>query len=128
MDIQHIHPATEAKVEAKTEEVAPAAGGDTIDISRISAFALTSYGAQKSVLLSLPIRGVFYGEEGFRHFFTKEAISSVDDLAGMKLRVSNDPVMNGLGAFPAVVSFGELYSALQSGVCDGAEQPIADVL
>lgn len=137
------------------------AGGDTIDMSRISAFALTSYGAQKSVLLSLPftfvsrehfwnfansdlaaeflnepqelglpIRGVFYGEEGFRHFFTKEAIASVDDLAGMKLRVSNDPVMNGLvealGASPTVVSFGELYSALQSGVCDGAEQPIAN--
>ena len=137
------------------------AGGDTIDLSRISAFALTSYGAQKSVLLSLPftfvsrehywnfansdltpeflaepqtlglpIRGVFYGEEGFRHFFTKEAIASVDDLAGMKLRVSNDPVMNGLveglGASPTVVSFGELYSALQSGVCDGAEQPIAN--
>ena len=137
------------------------AGGDTIDMARISAFALTSYGAEKSKLLSLPftfesrshfwnfansdlaaeflnepqtlglpIRGVFYGEEGFRHFFTKDAISSVEDLAGMKLRVSNDPVMNGLveglGASPTVVSFGELYSALQSGVCDGAEQPIAN--
>lgn len=137
------------------------AGGDTIDMSRISAFALTSYGAQKSVLLSLPftfvsrdhywnfanselapeflnepqelglpIRGVFYGEEGFRHFFTVDPITGVDDLAGMKLRVSNDPVMNGLveslGASPTVVSFGELYSALQSGVCDGAEQPIAN--
>ena len=30
------------------------AGGDTIDLSRISAFALTSYGCQKSMLLSLP--------------------------------------------------------------------------
>ena len=136
-------------------------GGDTIDMARISAFALTSYGAKKSMLLSLPftfesrahfwnfansdlaaeflnepqtlglpIRGVFYGEEGFRHFFTKAPISSVADLAGMKLRVSNDPIMNGLveglGASPTVVSFGELYSALQSGVCDGAEQPIAN--
>ena len=48
----------------------------------------------------------------------------------MKLRVSNDPVMNGLveglGAYPTVVSFGELYSALQTGVVDGAEQPIAN--
>ena len=48
----------------------------------------------------------------------------------MKLRVSNDPVMNGmvesLGANPTVVSFGELYSALQTGVVDGAEQPIAN--
>ena len=54
----------------------------------------------------------------------------MEDLAGMKLRVSNDPVMNGLveslGASPTVVSFGELYSALQTGVVDGAEQPIAN--
>ena len=136
-------------------------GATTIDISRISAFALTSYGAEKSKLLSipftfesrehfwnfansdlapeflnepqeigLPIRGVFYGEEGFRHFFTVKEVKSMEDLAGMKLRVSNDPVMNGmvegLGASPTVVSFGELYSALQTGVVDGAEQPIAN--
>jgi TRAP-type C4-dicarboxylate transport system substrate-binding protein len=30
------------------------AGGDTIDMSRISAFALTSYGCNKAKLLSLP--------------------------------------------------------------------------
>ena len=137
------------------------AGGDTIDISRISAFALTSYGCKKSMLLSLPytfvsrehwwnfansdlapdflnepqelglpVRGIFYGEEGFRHFFTVEPVSGIEDLAGMKLRVSNDPVMNGLveglGATPTVVSFNELYSALQTGVVDGAEQPIAN--
>jgi len=136
-------------------------GATTIDMSRISAFALTSYGAKKSMLLSipytfenrahwwnfansdlapeflnepqeigLPLRGIFYGEEGFRHFFTVDPISGMDDLKGMKLRVSNDPVMNGmvegLGASPTVVSFGELYSALQTGVCDGAEQPIAN--
>lgn len=137
------------------------AGGDTIDLSRISAFALTSYGCKKSMLLSLPytfvsrehwwnfansdlapdflnepqelglpVRGVFYGEEGFRHFFTVDPVSGIEDLAGMKLRVSNDPVMNGLveglGATPTVVSFNELYSALQTGVVDGAEQPIAN--
>ena len=136
-------------------------GGDTIDMSRISAFALTSYGAQKSKLLSIPytfanrahfwkfanselapeflnepqeiglgVRGIFYGEEGFRHFFTVKPISGMKDLAGMKLRVSNDPIMNGmvkgLGASPTVVSFTELYSALQTGVVDGAEQPIAN--
>ena len=136
-------------------------GGGTIDISRISAFALTSYGAEKSVLLSIPytfanrdhfwkfadselapeflmephdnglgVRGLFYGEEGFRHFFTVKEVKGLDDLKGMKLRVSNDPVMNGmvegLGANPTVVSFGELYSALQTGVVDGAEQPIAN--
>ncbi len=136
-------------------------GGGTIHMSRISAFALTSYGGEKSMLLSLPytfvsrehfwsfatsdlaeefllephengsgVRGLFYGEEGFRHFFTTKEIAGMEDLAGMKLRVSNDPVMNGLveslGANPTVVSFNELYSALQTGVVDGAEQPIAN--
>lgn len=136
-------------------------GGGTIDMSRISAFALTSYGGQKSKLLSIPfafesrehfwkfaesdlapdfllephengsgVRGLFYGEEGFRHFFTVEPVAGIEDFKGMKLRVSNDPIMNGLvkglGASPTVVSFGELYSALQTGVVDGAEQPIAN--
>ena len=137
-------------------------GGSTaIDMSRISAFALTSYGCNKSKLLSipftfenrahfwnfansdlapeflnepqelgLPVRGVFYGEEGFRHFFTVKPVSGIADFKGLKLRVSNDPVMTGmvesLGASPTVVSFGELYSALQTGVVDGAEQPIAN--
>ena len=130
-------------------------------MSRISAFALTSYGAEKSVLLSVPytfqnrehfwkfadsdlapeflmephdnglgVRGLFYGEEGFRHFFTVKPVNGLEDLKGMKLRVSNDPIMNGmvagLGANATVVSFNELYSALQTGVVDGAEQPIAN--
>ena len=136
-------------------------GDDSIDMSRISAFALTSYGAKKSMLLSipytfenrdhwwafansdlaqeflnepqeigLPLRGIFYGEEGFRHFFANKPINGIEDLDGMKIRVSNDPIMNGmvegLGGSPTVVSFGELYSALNTGVCDAAEQPIAN--
>lgn len=136
-------------------------GGGTIDMSRISAFALTSYGGEKSKLLSIPytfvsrdhfwkfassdlapefllepfengtgIRGLFYGEEGFRHFFTTKPVKSIKDLAGLKIRVSNDPVMRGLveglGASPTVVNYNELYSALQTGVVDGAEQPIAN--
>ena len=133
----------------------------TVDISRISAFALTSYGCNKAKLLSIPytfvneqhfwnfansdlaqeflkepqdldlgLRGLCYGEEGFRHFFTREPVAGIGDLKGMKLRVSNDPVMvgmvNGLGASATPIAFGELYSALQTGVVDGAEQPIAN--
>lgn len=137
------------------------AGGTAVQMSRISAFALTSYGGQKSKLLSLPytfvnrdhywnfatsdlaeefllephengtgVIGLFYGEEGFRHFFTAKDINGIEDLAGMKIRVSNDPVMvglvEGIGASATQVDFKELYSALQSGVVDGAEQPIAN--
>ena len=136
-------------------------GAGTIDLSRISAFALTNYGGEKSTLLSLPytfvsrdhfwnfatsdlakeflqepsengsgIRGLFYGEEGFRHFFTAKDVKGIEDLKGLKIRVSNDPIMNGmvegLGASPTVVDFNELYSALQTGVVDAAEQPIAN--
>jgi tripartite ATP-independent transporter DctP family solute receptor len=136
-------------------------GGGTIDMSRISAFALTSYGGEKSKLLSIPytftsrahfwkfatsalapeflmephnngtgIRGLFYGEEGFRHFFGTKPLNKMSDLAGLKIRVSNDPVMRGmvqsLGASPTVVNYNELYSALQTGVVDAAEQPIAN--
>jgi TRAP-type C4-dicarboxylate transport system substrate-binding protein len=130
-------------------------------MSRISAFALTSYGAEKSKLLSLPytfvsrehfwnfansplaseflnepqtiglpVRGIFYGEEGFRHFFTVEPVTGIADFAGKKLRVSNDPVMTGfvegLGASATVVAMNELYSTLQTKMVDGAEQPIAN--
>ena len=136
-------------------------GGGTIDMSRISAFALNSYGAKKSMLLSIPytfqdrahfwnfatsdlaqefltepvdlglgVRGLYYGEEGFRHFFFVNPATKLEDLSGLKIRVSNDPVMtgmvSGLGANATVVSMNELYSALQTGVVDAAKQPIAN--
>ncbi len=139
-------------------------GGDTsVDIVRISAFALNQYGAQKSVFLTLPyvftsedhywnfvasdlakeflaepkevglpFNGLAYGEEGFRHFFLKNEAHTIDDLKGLKIRVSDDPIMtgmvSGLGAAATTVSFGELYSALQTGVVDAAEQPITNYL
>ena len=80
--------------------------------------------------LGLGIKGLTYGEEGFRHFFFKEEANTLEDLKGLKIRVSNDPVMTGmvagLGANATVVSMNELYSALQTGVVDAAEQPIAN--
>ena len=80
--------------------------------------------------VGLPLRGICYGEEGFRHFFFRNEVTGIDSLKEMKIRVSEDPVMTGmvtdLGANPTVVSFTELYSALQTGVVDAAEQPIAN--
>ncbi len=138
-------------------------GGTSVDILRVSAFALTSYGCTKSTLLSIPytfvsrqhywnfansdlakeflnqpqelgipLRGLFYGEEGFRHFFFRTGVEAagIEDLAGLKIRVSNDPVMTGmvsnLGGSPTVYTFTELYSGLQKGDVDAAEQPIAN--
>jgi TRAP-type C4-dicarboxylate transport system substrate-binding protein len=80
--------------------------------------------------LKLGVKGLFYVEEGFRHFFFNSKIEGIADLAGKKIRVSNDPIMTGmvrsLKASPTVVSFNELYSALSSKVVDGGEQPIVN--
>ncbi len=80
--------------------------------------------------LGLGLRGLCYGEEGFRHFFFKNEVKGLDDLKGLKIRVSSDPVMTGmvtnLGASATTVAFTELYSALNTGVVDGAEQPTAN--
>ena len=76
----------------------------------------------------LGVTGLFYLEDGFRSFFFKDEVKGIDDLKGKKLRVSSDQIMTGmvegLGASPTVVNFNELYTSLQSGVVDGAEQPI----
>lgn len=78
--------------------------------------------------IGLPLRGLAYGEEGFRHFFFKNEVKGLDDLKGLKIRVSSDPIMTGmvgnLGASATTVAFTELYSALSTGVVDGAEQPV----
>ena len=82
--------------------------------------------------LGLGMKGLCYGEEGFRHFFFTKEVNGIDDLKGMKIRVSDDPVSTGyvgnLGASATTVNFTELYSALQTGVVDGAEQPISNYL
>ena len=80
--------------------------------------------------IGLPLRGLCYGEEGFRHFFFKNEVKGLEDMKGLKIRVSSDPVMTGmvtnLGASATSVPFTELYSALNTGVVDGAEQPTAN--
>ena len=80
--------------------------------------------------VGLPLRGICYGEEGFRHFFFKDEVKGIEDLKGKKIRVSSDPIMTGmvsdLGAAATTVPFTELYTSLQSGVVDAAEQPTAN--
>ncbi len=62
---------------------------------------------------------------GTRNFYSKTPIKSVDDLKGKKFRVQAGPtnvkMMEAFGAAATPMSFGEVYSALQQGVIDGAE-------
>lgn len=69
----------------------------------------------------------------FRNFITKGTqIRSAADLAGMKIRVMEAPIyvtmVESLGASTTIISFAELYSAMQTGVVDGHEQAPYTVL
>jgi len=79
---------------------------------------------------SLNIHGLFFVEEGFRHFFFKDEVTGIKDLQGLNIRVSSDTtsmgMVEGLGATPITVAFTEVYSALHSGAADAAEQPIVN--
>lgn len=76
------------------------------------------------------LKGFGYYPDGARSFFTVKgkAIRSLSDMKGMKLRVQPMPMDTdmavALGASPTPIAFAELYSAMQSGVVDGAEQPV----
>ncbi|WP_343715212.1 TRAP transporter substrate-binding protein [Inquilinus sp.] len=70
--------------------------------------------------------GLAFYESGARSFYTtKTAIHSVEDMKGLKLRVQQSDLwiamMQALGANPTPMAFGEVYSALETGVVDGAE-------
>lgn len=76
--------------------------------------------------LDVRLKGLCFYDAGSRSFYTKEApVEKPEDLKGLKIRVmkSNMAVnmVNELGGAPAPISYGELYTALQQGVVDGAE-------
>ena len=66
-----------------------------------------------------------YLEAGTRNFYTTKPVNSIKDLKGMKIRVqpSSIPVamVKMIGAVPTPMNYGEVYSSLQTGVIDGAE-------
>jgi TRAP-type transport system periplasmic protein len=67
--------------------------------------------------------------EGY-HLFTKQPLSPAGDLAGRKIRGTPTyfGVIEALGAQPVVLPGSEIYSALQTGVIDGAGWPAAGMV
>lgn len=64
-------------------------------------------------------------DAGTRNFYATTPIKSPEDLKGKKIRVQQSPtnvkMMAAFGAAAAPMSFGEVYTAIQQGVIDGAE-------
>ncbi|GAA4232856.1 TRAP transporter substrate-binding protein [Postechiella marina] len=72
------------------------------------------------------LRGLCYYDAGSRSFYTsKKAIRTPKDLEGLKIRVMNNQMainmVNSMGGSATPLAYGELYTAIQQGVVDGAE-------
>ncbi|MFU2136182.1 TRAP transporter substrate-binding protein [Gallibacterium anatis] len=69
--------------------------------------------------------GLTYYDGGARSFYANKPIKSPEDLKGMKIRVQPSPtaveMIKLMGASPTPLAYGELYTALQQKVVDGAE-------
>ncbi len=82
-----------------------------------------------------PIQGLrllAYWENGFRHVTNNvRPINRPDDLRGMKLRIPRgvwrQKMFQAYGANPTPMAFSEVFSALQTGVMDAQENPLAQI-
>lgn len=85
---------------------------------------LTAISAQK-------FRGLTYFEAGDRSFYANKFIMHPDDIKGLKMRVMDTPssirMLKLMGGSPTPMSYGEVYTALQQGVIDGAENNITAI-
>lgn len=75
------------------------------------------------------VRPIAYFARGPRNLTANRAISSPDELNGLRLRVPNVPLFVGvwsaLGAQPTPMAFSEVFTSLQNGTIDAQENPLA---
>ncbi len=69
---------------------------------------------------------------GFRNFYTKKPVKSIDDIKGLRMRVPNIPLYTNFakecGISGQPMPFAEVPAALDQGVIDGGDSPLADIV
>jgi tripartite ATP-independent transporter DctP family solute receptor len=85
------------------------------------------------LLKATGLRNLVFAEVGFRDFTNnKRPIHKPADMKGLKIRVQESPLfvnmVKGLGANPTPIAWPEVYTALQTGVVDGQENPVSVIL
>lgn len=80
-------------------------------------------------LESIDLHGLAIWEQGFRQVSSAaKGIATADDVKGMKLRTMEAPLhveaWRAMGANPTPMSWGQVYSSLQTGIIDGQENPL----
>lgn len=77
------------------------------------------------------VRNLAYFADGFRIISSNTDLSSFEKLKGMRLRVPNTPVYiemaKGFGANPVTMAFSEVFTAVETKVVDGQENPAATI-
>lgn len=87
----------------------------------------------EGIIKKIGLRNLGFAEVGFRNFTnSKREIRTPEDMKGLKIRVQETPLyitmIKALGANPTPVPWPETYSALQSGVVDGEENPVSVIV
>ncbi|MCW5625545.1 MAG: TRAP transporter substrate-binding protein [Burkholderiales bacterium] len=84
-----------------------------------------------SRLESKGLKGLAYWDNGFKQVSANKPLRKPADFRGLKFRVQSSKVLSAtfrqLGAMPQVMAFSEVYTALQQGVVDGAENPLSNL-
>lgn len=74
----------------------------------------------------------YWGGSSRNVLAVKKPVESIEDLQGFKLRLAPSElkfkVWEAVGALPVAIAFGETYSALASGLCDGMENEMPSIL
>ncbi len=69
---------------------------------------------------------------GFRNFYTKNAVKDINDIKGLRMRVPNIPLYTNFakecGISGQPMPFAEVPAALDQGVIDGGDSPLADIV
>jgi TRAP-type C4-dicarboxylate transport system substrate-binding protein len=71
------------------------------------------------------MKGLAYYDSGSRSFYSTQPLTSIEDLKGLKIRVQQSKInidfLDAIGASATPMPYGEVFSALQTGIIDGAE-------
>jgi tripartite ATP-independent transporter DctP family solute receptor len=77
------------------------------------------------------MRGLAYYDSGSRNFYSTKPLKSIEDLEGQKIRVQQSKItmdlLAALGASATPMPYGEVFSALQTGIIDGAENNLPSI-
>ena len=78
-----------------------------------------------------PLKLLSWYPNGARVFTSNKKLESLDDFNGQKLRMPNNPIhvklAESLGANVVIMDMGEVFTALEQGVADGQDNPLATV-